>query len=280
MPSKNVGVRVIIDIVCCIIFGIPLLVLEFGNISPFRRGYFCDDDSIRLNYKDSTVPSGVLYAIGTALPVIAFLSVEGIRNRRGQLPPTTELNFFGYTVNRLAWAYYNAIFYFGFGCLCSQLVTDIGKYCVGRLRPNFLDACKSSHTCLPSEEHLYIVDYTCYGNPDKVKDGRLSFPSGHSSFAFYTMVYLCLYLQFRFRWRRSPLLRPFMQLIAILIAYYTALSRISDHKHHWSDVLGGGLLGTIVAFCICFAVSDLYTKKTVSKDSAMMPLRDHTAEEA
>lgn len=32
----------------------------------------------------------------------------------------------------------------------------------------------------------------------------------------------------------------------MMLALACCLSRISDYKHHWSDVLGGALLGTIV----------------------------------
>jgi len=274
--SKDIGKGIVIDIVCCLIVGIPLLILQFADINPFRRGYFCDDDSIRLSYKDSTVPSAVAYVIGTVLPLIAFLISEVTRYKQGRLDTTTNLKCFGFYVHPLGFALYKTIFFFGFGCLCSQLLTDIGKFSVGRLRPHFLDVCKSSYTCPSTDNHLYIVDYTCDGARDKIKDARLSFPSGHSSFSAYTMIYLALYIQFRFRWRGSPLLRPFLQLLAIILAYYTGLSRISDHKHHYSDVIGGALLGTIVAFFICFAVSDIYPIKNATDETeAAIPLKSH-----
>jgi membrane-associated phospholipid phosphatase len=37
-------------------------------------------------------------------------------------------------------------------------------------------------------------------------------------------------------------------LLVFFLAYYTALTRISDYMHHWSDVLGGAVLGSIVCF--------------------------------
>ena len=76
---------------------------------------------------------------------------------------------------------------------------------------------------------------------------RLSFPSGHASFSAYTMVYLALYLQARMTWSGSRLLRPFLQLSALMLTWYTGLSRVSDYKHHWSDVLAGFLIGTVAA---------------------------------
>jgi len=38
-----------------------------------------------------------------------------------------------------------------------------------------------------------------------------------------------------------------LQAIAFFLAYYTALSRISDYMHHWSDVLAGAINGTVIA---------------------------------
>ena len=50
------------------------------------------------------------------------------------------------------------------------------------------------------------------------------------------------------------LLRPFLQAVFLLMSLYTCLSRISDYKHHWSDVLAGGLLGALVALLVVSCV--------------------------
>lgn len=108
--------------------------------------------------------------------------------------------------------------------------------------------------------HRYIQDYTCTNQmaTDKyLREMRLSFPSGHASFGFYTMVFLAvsfwfrvlfilyflvihliygvflqLYLQTRFSWKGSKLLKHVLQFTLITLAVFTALSRISDYKHH------------------------------------------------
>ena len=49
--------------------------------------------------------------------------------------------------------------------------------------------------------------------------------------------------------RASPVIRParliipIINLIALILALFTALSRISDNKHHPTDVLAGSLIG-------------------------------------
>lgn len=35
-----------------------------------------------------------------------------------------------------------------------------------------------------------------------------------------------------------------------MMAFYTGLSRVSDHKHHPTDVLAGFVQGALVAYCI------------------------------
>lgn len=96
---------------------------------------------------------------------------------------------FGRRIPNWVWAAYCAIGVFGFGGASSQLLTDIGKYTIGRLRPHFIDVCDPNIDCsLIENAHRYITDFTC--RKSSIKDTRLSFPSGHSSFMTYTMVYL------------------------------------------------------------------------------------------
>lgn len=65
--------------------------------------------------------------------------------------------------------------------------------------------------------------------------------------------YFCLsqfYLQARFTWHGARLLRPLTQFTLVMMSFYTGLSRVSDHKHHPTDVLAGFLQGALVAYCV------------------------------
>jgi len=121
---------------------------------------------------------------------------EIIRFKRS-MDPDRPLKFFGYDVPVWIQNVYIYIGVFAFGAACSQLTTDIGKYTIGRLRPHFISVCQpimpdGSNCTDPRNFNVYHIDFTC-GNTEssarKLKEMRLSFPSGHSSFSFYTMLF-------------------------------------------------------------------------------------------
>ena len=153
---------------------------------------------------------------------------------------------------------------------------------IGRLRPHFYSACHPlGIDCDAENPHEYIEDYSCSGNVDVVHEARMSFPSGHSSLAFYAAVFIVMYLQIRMTWQMSKLLRPFLQLLVITAAWATALTRVSDYMHHWSDVLAGLTIGTLVAILTVVYVSNLRRKKIDTLESMYIkkPIMDYNSTE-
>uniref|UniRef100_A0A8U7NNC4 Phospholipid phosphatase 1 n=1 Tax=Corvus moneduloides TaxID=1196302 RepID=A0A8U7NNC4_CORMO len=152
---------------------------------------------------------------------------------------------------------YKAIGTFIFGAAASQSLTDIAKYSIGRLRPHFIAVCQPDWTRINCSLG-YIENFTCHGDKAKISEGRLSFYSGHSSFSMYCMLFLALYLQARMKGDWARLVRPTIQFGLIAASIYVGLSRVSDYKHHWSDVLTGLIQGAVVAVLIVVYVSDFF----------------------
>lgn len=49
--------------------GLPLAVFNLAKIKPYQNGFFCNDDSIRYPFHNSTITSTVLYTVGFTLPI-------------------------------------------------------------------------------------------------------------------------------------------------------------------------------------------------------------------
>lgn len=59
--------------------------------------------------------------------------------------------------------------------------------------------------------------------------------------------------------------RSLAQFVVILMATFCALSRVSDYKHHWSDVLAGTILGITAATITVSQMINCNNKKKIFK---------------
>lgn len=241
---------VALDVLCVLLAGLPFAILSSRH-TPFQRGLFCNDEAIKYPYKEDTISYGLLGGIIIPFSIIVMIVGETLSVYFNALRSNSFVN------NHYIATIYKAVGAFLFGAAASQSLTDIAKYSVGRLRPHFLEVCNPDWSKINCSDG-YIEYYICQGSATKVREGRLSFYSGHSSFSMYCMLFTALYLQARMKADWARLLRPTLQFGLVAFSIYVGLSRISDYKHHPSDVLTGLMQGAVVAILVVVYVSDFF----------------------
>uniref|UniRef100_A0A3B4BL98 Phosphatidic acid phosphatase type 2/haloperoxidase domain-containing protein n=1 Tax=Periophthalmus magnuspinnatus TaxID=409849 RepID=A0A3B4BL98_9GOBI len=251
-----------LDLLCLFLASIPFFACELKAVSPYKRGFICGDPSITYPYLDrEVIPDELLIAGGVVITGLTIALGECYRVRfRG-------VNSKAFIRNVYVSCLYKELGCFLFGCCIGQSLTNMAKLSVGRLRPHFLSVCGVTYASLNCTTGTYVASVTCHSDHRLEEEARKSFFSGHASFAMYTMLYLAFYLQARFTWRSARLLRPLLQFILIMLAIYTGLTRISDYRHHPSDVLTGYIQGALTAYWVAFHISSMF--KTNGSDLSL-----------
>ncbi|RHW69102.1 phosphatidic acid phosphatase [Trypanosoma brucei equiperdum] len=117
-------------------------------------------------------------------------------------------------------------------------IVDVLKIYAGRLRPDFLDRLRREG---------FNATSSLVGVCDHAREGRLSFPSGHSSCAFAAFTPLTMYfLGLSRAFNSGPVWRIILSMFPIYLAICVAASRTRDNRHHFSDILGGSVIGLVI----------------------------------
>ncbi|KAL7546656.1 hypothetical protein ACHAWF_009991 [Thalassiosira exigua] len=133
----------------------------------------------------------------------------------------------------------------------SELVTQVFKFYVGRLRPNFYGMCGFDKTTLQ-----------CMNGDEMEMEARMSFPSGHSSFSFCGLLCVVLFFLGRVGLGRNVSsmissgrgrLMTAFSFTPMLLSFWCATSRLVDNWHHPSDIIAGAMLGAVSA-CVSYHI--------------------------
>lgn len=231
----------------------------FFLVDPYARGFYCNDESIRFPLKDDTVPLWLAGAYGAGTALLVVILAELYINRQCCQAAEEE-----YKLRQTRWVLntLNGCLLYSLGAMCTLLITEIGKRSIGRLRPHFIDVCKPNWdniTCFTQIDgvsvanYIYMSDDICTGDPHLIREARVSFPSGHSSFTVFSMVFVIIYIEARFNpVSRLRFVKSIVQLTAFILAWHTCMSRVSDFKHHHTDVIAGATIGLSVALFVTF----------------------------
>lgn len=263
---KQCTVRVLCDSVALVFFIVFLVIGEFLEINGVvtRRGFYCDDESIRYPYRPDTVPTWALVIGSVGIPLVALVAgniyeaIPGVwrgakrRNERDpivfkciRIPPW--ILRLGYQVR-----------WFAIGMLATLMLTQLLKIAGGRLRPHFLAVCQPDFAAINcTDTHglpAYITNYQCRGDESSsaMINARLSWPSGHSSTAAFGLIFASLYFaSIPSVYCRSGV-KMALFVTPILLSVLVASSRITDFRHHPTDVLSGYILGLLVCLLVVF----------------------------
>ena len=228
----------------------------------YTNYFFCNDTDIFYPYKPDTVELYVVALFGVLGPVF-FIILTELKNSRviDVEAKCRELNrnVVKHKKRTFFICLFHALSIFALGIAVTLLITEIGKRWIGRLRPHFIDVCKPDLTKLNCTTNslngliynrIYTGESFCTGEEKKVNEARLSFPSGHASFSTYTMTFLILYLEARLSFLKFRYLKTLVQLLALIAAFITCISRVSDYHHRGSDVIGGAIVGFVISIFI------------------------------
>uniref|UniRef100_A0A182K812 Phosphatidic acid phosphatase type 2/haloperoxidase domain-containing protein n=1 Tax=Anopheles christyi TaxID=43041 RepID=A0A182K812_9DIPT len=157
---------------------------------------------------------------------------------------------------------------YGRGLITMLVIIGTIKIFLGELRPHFISTCQPDVKCKGTE---YVSSYTCTNSKESlyfVRDASKSFPSGHSAMSVFEAIFLIWYLEKRVPRLRTLFTIPLFQMVLMCWAVFCSLSRITDNRHHWWDVLAGTIAGSIAAFMTClFGCQNFDTSKRKRKTS-------------
>ena len=247
--------------------GMPIVGIKYFA-QTVKRGFTCNDQSIRLPFHHSTIKTHINLAISYTVPITIILF------HRIYKYVTKNVNT--YSKKILARQIWMEIKFFIIGVLITQVISGAVKHISGRLRPNFIQVCNPTPSltleiCGTYMNTKYITEYECMGDPITFPDyeereryiaeTKLSFVSGHTSLSTYAMTYTIIYIQSRIgKPNAIKIQTTIIQTILLVYAIGCGISRITDNKHHVSDVVAGALLGFVIACAIIISTKN-NTKK-------------------
>ncbi|XP_064549726.1 phospholipid phosphatase 5 isoform X2 [Drosophila montana] len=235
VPARRKKYSDVVDIVIRIV--ITLIFFKLETMSAFKRQIHSEELWLYKNPpKPDIVKGGDLLFSVLAVPLVLTLI------------------FYAFTKDRrdfqaASWAWTLAV--------CSNAVpTSLLKISVGRPRPDFFYRCFPDGVMVLNETANAIgsslLDFNCTGIPSVINEGRKSFPSGHSSFAFASFGFVTYYVGAKlhaFDARgRGHTWRLFIAIMPLIVATLVAVSRTCDYHHHWQDVVVGALIGLATGY--------------------------------
>lgn len=225
-----------------------LLLLAVGFGLEFAEPYekFLNEQLLyRLRYpmKANAVPTALLPFLAIVFPIIIIFALERftmfeLRN--------TKRNF-----RRAKDASLGLLL----SVALSFIFVNVMKMACGNYRPDFAARCWGAANAEAKWISFGVPDCGGYENSsllNEVRQGRRSFPSGHTSMSFSGLAYLTMYLLYFLKCfnanasdkRQGAFVwKVLVSLFPLAIAIAVAVTRIRDYWHHPEDVIMGSIIG-------------------------------------
>eukprot|EP01012_Entosiphon_sulcatum_P062322 TRINITY_DN8856_c0_g1_i1.p1 TRINITY_DN8856_c0_g1~~TRINITY_DN8856_c0_g1_i1.p1 ORF type:complete len:286 (-),score=34.20 TRINITY_DN8856_c0_g1_i1:90-947(-) len=136
--------------------------------------------------------------------------------------------------------------------ILTMIFIEPTKLFAGRLRPDWVARVQSTDIQFSSWQDICpggaVYKQLSAELQSRIREGRLSFPSGHSGYTFALMAVAAFYIAGKIKACVPGKERLWKTLVCIVPLYYAwmvAVSRTRDNKHNFSDILAGTLLGLI-----------------------------------
>ncbi|KAK9481298.1 phosphatidic acid phosphatase type 2/haloperoxidase [Lipomyces japonicus] len=216
-------------------------------MSPFYRLFSLDDESIQHPYATTervTSINGVIYSTVISTGIVVLFTPFLHRRRRRSSSSSSRGDA------RTNWIHVLnvSLLSLALSLILTEFVTEIFKNSIGRLRPDFIARCMPR----PGTPLTGLVGVEVCTNPSLqvLNDGFRSTPSGHSSNAFAGLGWLSAWTAGQLKVFRpgKELFRTMLALLPLVGASLIGISRIEDYRHHVTDILFGGVLGSLIAW--------------------------------
>ncbi|GJQ66415.1 hypothetical protein Trydic_g4429 [Trypoxylus dichotomus] len=226
----KIRIGYIINIFIILIVGLALAFIEFDVIPSPRIGYYCKDPSLSYPFTGDTISAVTLVAGSFLAPLIVLVLLEFRKDDQKRSL-------------RLIWRWYKEMLV---GIIGTLMITEVMKVIVGEHRPHFIS------TCMPDTEEIcqkgeFVKEYSCtntYYSFYTVGDSSRSFPSGHTSISVFASIFCASLLHYRYKSRKlGEFFKPFFMVVLLSWGPLCGLTRITDRRHHWWDVLAGAIVG-------------------------------------
>lgn len=220
-----------------IVIGLASLVFVVSHFSePFHKQFMVSDTRIRYPFVvKEHVPPIVCGLLALVLPTIIMVVI--VWKRLERTLPDKQGSFLAVC----------SVLSLMLSISLSGAVSGILKIWIGGLRPDFLARCGPKYAT-PSTFADITICTAPYG-ATVLREGMRSTPSGHACAAFSGLVVFSLWLygQFGLLRKRLPLHKHVLALLPLFLAIYIAITRIQDHRHHFTDVFLGAFFGSSFA---------------------------------